>query len=90
MDVFYDHLAKEQQRISDIILRNIAMITLTEEEKNRYRQRQLCVRCNETFSKENPKVRHHNHRTGKFVDALCNRCNLQVKEGAMIPVVFHN
>jgi hypothetical protein len=90
MDVFYDHLAKEQQRIIDIIKRNMAMIPLTDEEQNRYDQAQTCVRCKETFSNENPKVRHHNHRTGKFVDALCNRCNLQVKDRAMIPVVFHN
>jgi hypothetical protein len=66
------------------------MIPLTDEEQNRYDQSQTCVRCKETFSNENPKVRLHNHRTGKFVDALCNRCNLQVKDRAMIPVVFHN
>jgi hypothetical protein len=90
MDVFYDHLAKEQQRIIDIIKRNIAMISLTEEEQNRNDQAQSCARCKETFLKENPKVQHHNHRTGKFVDALCNRCNLQIKDRAMIYMVFHN
>jgi hypothetical protein len=89
VDVFYDHLTKEQQRIISIIKRNIAMIPLTEEEQNRYDQAQSCMRCNAKFSNENPTVRHHNHHTGKFVDAFYNCCNFQVKDRAMVPVVFH-
>ncbi len=90
MDVFHDHLAAEQRRIVDILKRKMTTTPLTDDEQNRYDQAQSCVRCKETFSDENPKVKHHNHRTGKFVDALCNRCNLQVKNKLMIPVVFHN
>jgi hypothetical protein len=33
---------------------------------------------------------HHNHRTGKFIDALCNSCNLQIQNRLFLPVVFHN
>ena len=51
---------------------------------------QSCPRCDQPFSNENDKVRHHNHRTGKFIDALCNACNLQIKDKVLIPVVFHN
>jgi hypothetical protein len=90
MDVFYDRLATEQQRIIGIIKQTIVIIPSTEEEQNNYDQPQSCVRCKETFSNEKLKVRHYNHRTGKFVDALCSSCNPQVKYRAMIPVVFNN
>ena len=66
------------------------MLPLNNEEQERFDQAQSCPRCNETFSNENEKVKHHNHRTGKFIDALCNSCNLQIKDRVMIPVVFHN
>jgi hypothetical protein len=36
---------------------------------------------------------HHNHRTGKFIAALCNGCNLQIKnreDNFFVPVVLHN
>ena len=40
---------------------------------------------------ENKKVRHHNHRTGRFIDALCNSCNIQIRDNRpRIPVAAHN
>jgi protein-arginine kinase activator protein McsA len=90
MDVFYEHLAQEQTRIADIMRLNVDMLPLTAEEQQRFDQAQWCPRCYETFVHGNKKVRHHNHRTGKFIDALCNNCNLQIGDRILIPVVFHN
>jgi hypothetical protein len=90
MEVFYEHLAQEQARIVDIMRLNVDMLPLTAEEQQRFDQAQWCPRCYETFIHGNEKVRHHNHRTGKFIDALCNNCNLQIGDRILIPVVFHN
>ena len=54
-----------------------------------------CQLCDLRFSKDNPKVRDHDHQ---YVDpeksnyrmALCRRCNLQFKHPRTLMVVFHN
>jgi hypothetical protein len=54
---------------------------------------QSCSNCREAFSKDNYKVRHHNHRTGNFIGALCNSCNLHIRSTEsdfFTPVIFHN
>jgi hypothetical protein len=66
------------------------MLPLTAEEQQRFDRTQWCPRCYETYVHGNETVRHHNHHTGKFIDALCNKCNLQIGEIIFIPVVFHN
>jgi hypothetical protein len=90
MDVFYEHLAQEQMRIVDIMIQNVDVLPLTAEEQERYDRALWCPRCCETFTNDNEKVRHHNHRTGKSIDALCNNCNLQIKDRVLIPVAFHS
>ena len=93
MAVFFDHMAKEQERIASILDVNIPMLPLTDEEKNKYDLAQECPKCHKPFSSTNPKVRHHNHSTGRFIGALCNSCNLQIRNkkcSFVLPVVFHN
>jgi hypothetical protein len=91
MERFYDHLAEEQQRIQSILERNCDMLPLTAEENERFDRTNACPRCQKPFSEDNPKVRHHNHRTGRFIDALCNACNLQITDSRpQIPVVAHS
>jgi hypothetical protein len=87
MTVFYDHLAKEQHRIVAILEDYHKMLPFTREEQERFDQTQACPACNKSFSNEDPKVKHHNHHTGKFVGALCNGCNLQITE--TIIFLFH-
>jgi hypothetical protein len=89
MDVFYEHLAQEQARIVDIMRLNVDMLPLTTEEQQRLDQAQWCPKCYETFVNGSEKV-NTNHHTGKFIDALCNKCNLQIGDRILIPVVFHN
>jgi hypothetical protein len=67
MDVF----TRPSRQAAEKILKDChEMSPLTAEERERYDRAQSCSNCRETFSKDNYKVRHHNHRTGKFVGAL--------------------
>jgi hypothetical protein len=91
MDKFYDHMAKEQERIESILDLDRDMLPLTNEERARFERANSCPRCRESFTAENAKVRHHNHRTGRFIDALCNSCNVQISDKRpRIPVAAHN
>jgi hypothetical protein len=90
MEVFFNHLVSEQERVASILKKNLKMLPLTDEEQERFDQTQLCTRCQKQFSTKNPKVKHHSHITGKFIDPLCNSCNLQIKNKFFIPVIFHN
>jgi hypothetical protein len=93
MTVFYDHLASEQHRITAILEDYHEMLPLTGEEQERFDQTRTCAACNKLFSDLDPKIKHHNHRMGKFIAALCNGCNLQIKnrqDNFFVPVVFHN
>jgi hypothetical protein len=92
-EVFYDQLAGEQRRIATILGDYHEMLPLIEEEQERFDQTRACVACNKPFSDLDQKIMHHNHRTGKFIAAFCNGCNLQIKnreDNFFVPVVFHN
>jgi hypothetical protein len=91
MAVFYDHLAGEQRRFASVLGDYHEMLPLIREEQERFDQTRACVACNKPFSDLDPKIQHHNHRTGKFIAALCNGCNLQIKnreDNFFVPVVF--
>jgi hypothetical protein len=79
MDVFFDHLLSEQRRISCILGVNYEMLPLTLEEQARYDASTVCNCCHKPYTDSNRKVRHHNHRTGQFINAMCNACNLKLK-----------
>ena len=76
MKNFFDYLINEQQRVATILKYKRGMLPLTDEENQRFDRMQACPRCNEQFTEQSRKVKHHNHRTGKFIDALRDRCNL--------------
>ena len=46
--------------------------------------------CNNKFSKNDYKVRDHNHITLKYRGAAHNSCNSKLKLSYKIPVIFHN
>jgi hypothetical protein len=93
MTVLYDHLASERHRIASILEDYHEMLPLTRNERERFDQTRACIACNKPFSNAEVKVKHHNHRTRKFIAALCNGCNLQIKNtenNIFVPLVFHN
>jgi hypothetical protein len=47
--------------------------------------------CNQEFTVDNKKCRHHDHTTGEYIGAYCNSCNLKIKYiNFKVRVVFHN
>ena len=74
------------------------MDPLTEEEKESYKNQQLCHICEKEFCtdinnnkyKKMRKVRDHCHYTGKYRGGVHSKCNLNYKIIKEIPVLFHN
>lgn len=55
-----------------------------------YRKAKTCYLCKKEFTKENPKVRDHDHYSSKHRGAACRNCNLKYKQPLFIPILFHN
>ena len=74
------------------------MDSLTEEEKESFKNQELCHICNKEFCTDNNndeynkmrKVREHCHYAGKYRGAAHSKCNLNYKIVKEIPVLFHN
>ncbi|XP_071054945.1 uncharacterized protein [Onthophagus taurus] len=66
------------------------MHPMTRAEKNAFHSTNNCPICFCNFTNTNPKVKHHDHFTGKFISPLCSNCNLQIKVDYSIPIFFHN
>ena len=79
MSHFFQHVRKEQELVSEILMEQVPMTHLTEQQKLDYDTASVCGTCKEEFSKGNWKVKHHCHVTGNFLGATCNSCNLQLK-----------
>jgi hypothetical protein len=70
-------LLKENKPIKDI-------------ELEEYKKTKICYLCENVFSIENPKVKDHDHYTGKYRGAACRKCNLKYRQSLFIPILFHN
>jgi hypothetical protein len=66
------------------------MEPLTEEEKRNHFQTEICKICKEKYNDNNPKVRDHDHFTGKYRQTICNNCNINLKKSKFVPIIFHN
>lgn len=76
MNTFYEHLQSESVKIDKILSKYAPMKPLTKEEKLAFENANICCCCDEKLW---VKYKHHDHVTGKFIAAVCNRCNLQLK-----------
>jgi hypothetical protein len=54
-------------------------IIMTKEDWKNYKNVECCYICNEKFTKENYKVRDHNHITDKYRGAAHTKCRLGFK-----------
>jgi hypothetical protein len=95
MEKFFDHLDSERTRIKNLLDINVMMSPLSREEQVQFNNSTVCVSCERNYSASNSKVRHHCHVTGKYINAVCNSCNLALKPRSngrdyFIPVIFHN
>ena len=77
---FYEHIFREQETICSRLSIQMHMSPLTDDEKSKYENASTCSNCNGYFDQIScVKVRHHCHTTGRFLDAVCSKCNLQLK-----------
>ena len=79
MDHFFDYMQREEQRIRSILSANVEMDDLTPEQQTKHDEETVCISCNQYFTQERLKTRHHCHVTGKFIASICQVCNLQLK-----------
>ena len=76
MDEFYKYLLKQSAEIKRILSKNTPMTKLTAQQQLDFDNATKCFYCDETMD---PKYRHHDHVTGDYIAASCNRCNLHMK-----------
>ena len=92
MKNFCDDLKEHVTRITNYKMK--PMDPLTEEEKESYKNQELCHIWDKEFctdnNKEMRKVRDHCHYAGKYRGAAHSKCNLIYKIVKEIPVLFHN
>ena len=92
MKRFCDNLKEHATGITNYEMK--LMDPLTEEEKESYKNHELCHICEKEFlidnNKEMRKVRDHCHYTGKYRGAVHSKCNLNYKIVKEIPALFHN
>ena len=62
----------------------------TKIENVKYKKYKRCWICDKGFTEKDPKVRDHDHYTGKFRGAAHNSCNLKFRRPKFTPVIFHN
>lgn len=86
---FVSYLTEEVKRIYDIMKKNTPM-NLTARQKAEYYNACNCYVCHQPFTKENNKVRDHNHLTGEFRGAAHWKCNLKIRNPSFVPVFIHN
>ena len=67
----------------------IKILSCLEDEK-RFQSSNKCWICNKLFTKEDIKVRDHDHVAGKYRSSAHWSCNINLKSTETIPVIFHN
>lgn len=65
-------------------------INMTANDVIKHKQVTKCCHCGKEFTKEDHKVRDHNHFNGNYKWALHNSCNKNIQDGRFIPIFLHN
>ena len=64
---------------------------ITPQEHTDFYKSTACPKCKQAYTDKNIKVRDHDHVTGRFRGALCNKCNIKLRQKRdILPVIFHN
>jgi len=81
---FLKYVTGEQTEIDSILSSNNSMNPLTDRERLAHNAATICSTCENKFTENNYKVRHHCHVTGEYIGPVCNSCNLQLKTGNLV------
>ena len=79
MTVCYEHLKDQEAYIKKVLSEKLPIKQLSSEELIRHAASKQCTQCDTIYSKQNLKIRHHDHETGAYIGPYCNKCNLQLK-----------
>jgi hypothetical protein len=90
LDKFVDDLMSLHSLHCELLQRFERLQPLSAEQEFLFKHAQYCAECKGKFTSDNPKVRHHNHITGKFIGAWCRKCNIHERKNFKTIVVFHN
>ena len=64
---------------------------MTSEQHLAFERSSMCYMCHTTFNADISKVCDHDHFTGIYLGAACNKCNIQRRiRRPFLPVLFHN
>jgi hypothetical protein len=92
MDVFFSELERIREVVMPLLTENKKM-AMTDKDIENHNRETNCGHCGVEFDSipNSHKVRDHNHKTGEYRAALCNKCNLDYTyANASIPVFVHN
>ena len=89
VDKFLSELTKEARELMNVI-RCAMPMNMTDDDNVAFDNASVCHLCEKPLTDVGDKVRNHCHRTGKFLGAAHNACNLNFKMPHHIPVFFHN
>lgn len=64
-------------------------MSLTEENKEDFKQATICHICEKPFDKEDNQL-DYCHFSGKYRGAAHNKCSLQCRKPLILPIIFHN
>lgn len=87
---FLKDILQVSDELFTIICKNTKMIISDEQEK-KHKKAKECHICHKKFTKDDKKVRDHDHISGLYVGAGHSKCNFDRQNRRLkIPVVFHN
>jgi len=87
---FINHLLIEENKwIKNLLSTNKAM-TMKPIDYLTFNQATHCYICESEFNAENYKCRDHNHISGDYIGAACNRCNLRRRKPSTLKIFVHN
>ena len=87
---FINHLITEENKwIKNLLATNKEMVMKPVDYLN-FNQATNCYICECTFNNANHKCRDHNHLSGEYIGAACNRCNLRRRKPSTLKIFVHN
>lgn len=89
VDWFIDEVYQTSHELEKEFYKYLS-INMSKNEWKSFKNATVCYLCKEKFTKDNNKVRDHDHLSGKYRGAAHNSCNLKLRNSFRVPVFFHN
>ena len=83
-------MANITEKIYTLLKTTNVDIIISTEEIRAHDLKSVCDLCKKSFIGSNVKVRHHDHLSGRFLNTLCNQCNLELRTQKYVPCFLHN